>query len=220
MVQSWTRGFAGRTTPKRAHLVTTRARCYKIPQPSKPSSAREAGKRGGSVRMVAEGFWKTLGGGVEPLGDELVDDQENVLFLSKNVPALHSALHGSSRAPRDRGADSEPAANQLLKSSPACQKLSSQQVLSPALHRCSIGADQSLAAAPATPSLPTGKNFMFFKKNKCCQNTQKGNKTWSKLKTIFVPFKKYLHTSQKPSKSLFGRPPPFRKPYSTGMSKI
>ncbi len=28
--------------PKRAHLATTRALCYKIPQPSKPSPVREA----------------------------------------------------------------------------------------------------------------------------------------------------------------------------------
>jgi hypothetical protein len=47
-------------------------------------------------------FVKTLGGRVEPLGDELVEDPETVLSLSKNFPALHSALHVSSRAPRDR----------------------------------------------------------------------------------------------------------------------
>ncbi len=34
--------------PKRAHLATTHALCYKIPQPSKPSPVRESGKRGGS----------------------------------------------------------------------------------------------------------------------------------------------------------------------------
>ncbi len=84
---------------------------------------------------------KILGGIVEPLGDELVEDQETELSLSKNFPALHSALLDSSQVPRDRGAASEPAASQLLKSSPADQQLSSQQVPSPALHRCSTGAD-------------------------------------------------------------------------------
>jgi hypothetical protein len=56
-------GLLGGRTPKRAHLATTRALCYKIPQPSKPSPVREAGKRGGSVRMVAEGFCENIGWG-------------------------------------------------------------------------------------------------------------------------------------------------------------
>jgi hypothetical protein len=49
-------GLLGGPPPKRAPLPTTRALCYKIPQPSKPSPVREAVKRGGSDRMVAEGF--------------------------------------------------------------------------------------------------------------------------------------------------------------------
>ncbi len=67
---------------------------------------------------------------MEPLGDELVEDQETVLSLSKNFPALHSALHGSGPVPGDIGAASEPAASQLIKPSPACQQLSSKQVSS------------------------------------------------------------------------------------------
>ncbi len=43
-------GLLGGPPPKRAHLATTRALCYKIPKPSKPFPVREAGKRGGSVR--------------------------------------------------------------------------------------------------------------------------------------------------------------------------
>jgi hypothetical protein len=49
-------GLLGGPPPKRAHLATTRALCYKIHQPSKPSPMREARKRGGSDRMVAEVF--------------------------------------------------------------------------------------------------------------------------------------------------------------------
>ena len=101
---------------------------------------------------------------MEPRGGELVEDRPKKLSSSENFPALHLALHNSNRAPRDRRADHEPAASQLLKPSPACQQPSSQQVPSPALHRCSTGADQSLAAAPATPSHPTDQNFIFFKK--------------------------------------------------------
>jgi hypothetical protein len=148
---------------------------------------------------------------VEPLGDELVEDQETVLSLSKNFPALHFALHDSSRAPRDRGADSEPAASQLLKSSPASQQPSSQQVPSPALHRCSTGADQSLTAAPATPSLPTGQNFIFFKKINIVRRHREGKKLGQNSKKFSCRSKKYLHTAQKSSKSLFGRAPPCRK---------
>ncbi len=96
MVQSRTRGLLEGPPPKSAHLAITRALCYKKPQPSKLSPVREAGKRGGSVRMVAEGLCENIGKGVEPLGDELVEDQETVLSLSKNFPALHSTLHGSS----------------------------------------------------------------------------------------------------------------------------
>ncbi len=128
-------------------------------------------------------------------------------LLQKTFPALHSALHGSSRAPRDGGADSEPAASQLLKPSPASQQLSSQQVPSPALHKCSNGADQSLAAAPATPSLPTGQNFIFFKKN-VVRMHRKGRKLGQNSKCFSCRSKKYLHTAQKLSKSLFGRPTP------------
>ncbi len=123
---------------------------------------------------------------------------------------LHCTLHCTAAAPvpRDRGAASKPAASQLLNPSPAYQQLSSQQVPSPALHRCSTGADQSLTAAPATPSLLTGQNFIFFQK-KWCQNTQYGEKTWSKLK-FFVPLKKNLHTAQKLPRAYVAGPP-FRK---------
>ncbi len=50
MNQGLTGGLLGGPTPKRAHLATIRALCYKIPQPSKPYPVREAGKRGGSRR--------------------------------------------------------------------------------------------------------------------------------------------------------------------------
>ncbi len=134
-----------------------------------------------------------------------------MLSLSKNFPALHSALHDSGPVPRDRGADSEPAASQPLKPSPASQQPSSQQVPSPALHRCSTGVDQSLTAAPATPSLPTGQNFIF-QKNKYCQNAQKRENIWSKLKNIFVPFKKISSYGSKIFQKLIGQgPPPCRK---------
>ena len=42
-------------------------------------------------------FVKTLGGGVEPLGDELVEDQETVLSLSKKT-FLHCTLHCTAAA--------------------------------------------------------------------------------------------------------------------------
>jgi hypothetical protein len=129
--------------------------------PANPPQCGKPAKGVGPVAWSQRRFLKILGGGVEPLGDELVEDQETVLSLSKNFPALHSALHGSSQVPRDRGAASEPAASELLKSSQACKQLSSQKVPSPALHRCSTEADQSLAAAPATPSLSTCQNFIF-----------------------------------------------------------
>ncbi len=151
---------------------------------------------------------------MEPLGDELVEDQETVLSLSKNFPALHFALHDSSRAPRDRGADSEPAASQLLKSSPASQQPSSQQVPSPALHRCSTGADQSLTAVPATPSLPTGQNFIFFKKINIVRRHREGKNIGQDSKFFSCRSKKYLHTAQKSSKSLFGRAPPLQKSHT------
>ncbi len=164
----------------------------KTPNPANPPQCGKPAKGVGQFAWSQRGFMKILGGRLEPRGDELVADQENVLCLSKRFPALHYSLHGSGLVPRDRGAASEPAASQLLKPSPACQQLNSQQVPSPALHRCSTGADQSLAAAPAT------------------QN--------SKLSSCRS--KKYLHTAQKPSKSLSGRAPPSEKPYSAGMSKI
>jgi hypothetical protein len=128
-----------------------------------------------------------------------------VLSLSKNFPALHSALHGSSELQRDKGAAIVPAASQLLKPSPAYQQLSKQQVPGPAPHGCSTGADRSLAAAPETPSFQTGENF-FFKK--ILSEYTIWEKIWSKLKTNFVPLKKYFHSAKKHFKSLFGRAPP------------
>ncbi len=124
-------------------------------------------------------------------------------LFQKKFPALQTALHGSGPVPRDRGAASEPA---LLKPSPACKQLSNQQVPSPALHRCSTGADQSLAAAQTTPSLPNGQNFIFSKKKKVSEYKIWGENVVKTQKTI-VPLKKYLHTAQIPSKGLFGRPP-------------
>jgi hypothetical protein len=161
--------------------------------------------------MVAEEFYENIWG-VEPLGDELVKYQETVLSLSKNFPARHSALHGSGPVPRKKGAASEPAASQLLKPSPACQQFSSQQVPSPALHRCSTGAEQSLAAAPATPSLPTGQNFIFPKKN--CQNTQCGEKPWSKLKKNFMPLNKNIYIWLKNIPRAYLAGPPLQKSHT------
>ncbi len=51
-IRPWSRvgpgGLLGGPPPKFALLPTTRALCYKIPQPSKPPPVREAGKRGGA----------------------------------------------------------------------------------------------------------------------------------------------------------------------------
>ncbi len=73
-------------------------------------------------------FEKILGGGVELMGDELVEDHETVLPRSKNFSALQPALHGSSELKRDKGSASRPVASQLLKPSPSYQKLSREQV--------------------------------------------------------------------------------------------
>ncbi len=144
-----------------------------------------------------------------------------MLSLSKkNFPALHSALHGSSRAPRDRGADSEPEASQRLKPSPAFQQLSSHQVPSPALHRCSTGADQSLAAAPATPSLPTGQNFIFFKKINFVRMHNMGRKIGKNSKKFRAAQKISSYGSKTFQNLIWQGPFSSEKPYSAGMSKI
>ncbi len=90
-------GLLGGPTPKRAHLSTTRALCYKIPQLSKPSQCGKPAKGVGPFAWSQISFVKTLGGGVEPLGGELVEDQETVLYLSKKT-FLHCTLHCTAAA--------------------------------------------------------------------------------------------------------------------------
>ncbi len=117
MVQGRTRGFAGRTPQKELIWLPFAHSATKSPNPANPPQCGKPAKGVGPVAWSQRSFKKTLGWGVEPLGDLLVEDQETVLSLSKHFPALHSALPGSSQVPRDRGAASEPAASQLLKSS-------------------------------------------------------------------------------------------------------
>ncbi len=78
-------GLLGGPSPKRAHLATTRALCYKSPNPANPPQCGKPAKGVGPVAWSQRDFMKVLGGEVEPLGDELLEDQETVLSLSKKL---------------------------------------------------------------------------------------------------------------------------------------
>jgi hypothetical protein len=164
--------------------------------------------------MVVEGFCKKHWEGEwNRWGMNWWMTQKLFYLFQKNFPELHPALHVSSRAPRDRGADSEPSANVHLKPSPASQQPSSQQVPSPALHRCSTGADQSLTAAPATPSLSTDQNFIFFKKINIVRMHREG-KNFVKTQKIFVPFKKISSYGSKIFQKLIWQGFPLQKSHT------
>ncbi len=133
------------------------------------------------------------------------------LFQKLSCTALCTARQQpSTTRQRSRQRSSDQLASKAQSSLPAAfQPTGSQSSSAQVLNRGRPEPDSSSSDSVTS----NWSKLHFFKKNKCCQNAQIGEKIGSKLKNNFVPFKRYLHTAQKSSKSLFGRAPPAEKPY-------